>query len=194
MRKASIARKTNETDITLTLNLEGKGEADVQSGIGFFDHMMSAMCRFAGVDMTLRCRGDLQVDGHHTVEDIGICMGQALAQALGDKQGIARLGSCYVPMDEALAFVALDLSGRAYLHFDANFAAPLVGALDTQLVCEFFRALSANAQMTLHMQVPYGANDHHKIEALFKAFGRALRTAVAMDAKIEGVLSTKGVL
>lgn len=194
MRTADIARKTGETDIRLSLALDGQGRCDAQCGIGFFEHMLSALCRFGLLDLTLRCEGDLHVDAHHTVEDVGICLGQAIAQALGDKRGIARLGHACVPMDEALALAALDISGRPYLVLDAQFDAPMVGAMDTQLVREFFRAVATHAGLTLHLRVPYGQNDHHKIEALFKAFGRALRDAVAPDPRIDGVLSTKGVL
>lgn len=194
MRTADIARKTGETDIRLSLALDGQGRCDAQCGIGFFEHMLSALCRFGLLDLTLRCEGDLHVDAHHTVEDVGICLGQAIAQALGDKRGIARLGHACVPMDEALALAVLDVSGRPYLVLDAQFDAPMVGAMDTQLVREFFRAVATHAGLTLHLRVPYGQNDHHKIEALFKAFGRALRDAVAPDPRIDGVLSTKGVL
>ena len=194
MRTADIARKTAETDIRLSLALDGQGRCDAQCGIGFFEHMLSALCRFGLLDLTLRCEGDLHVDAHHTVEDVGICLGQAIAQALGDKRGIARLGHACVPMDEALALAALDVSGRPYLVLDAQFDAPMVGAMDTQLVREFFRAVATHAGLTLHLRVPYGQNDHHKIEALFNAFGRALRDAVAPDPRIDGVLSTKGVL
>ena len=194
MRTADIARKTGETDIRLSLALDGQGHCDAQCGIGFFEHMLSALCRFGLLDLTLRCEGDLHVDAHHTVEDVGICLGQAIEQALGDKRGIARLGHACVPMDEALALAALDVSGRPYLVLDAQFDAPMVGAMDTQLVREFFRAVATHAGLTLHLRVPYGQNDHHKIEALFKAFGRALRDAVAPDPRIDGVLSTKGVL
>ena len=194
MRTADISRKAGETDIRLSLALDGQGRCDAQCGIGFFEHMLSALCRFGLLDLTLRCEGDLHVDAHHTVEDVGICLGQAIAQALGDKRGIARLGHACVPMDEALALAALDVSGRPYLVLDAQFDAPMVGAMDTQLVREFFRAVATHAGLTLHLRVPYGQNDHHKIEALFKAFGRALRDAVAPDPRIDGVLSTKGVL
>lgn len=194
MRNASVQRRTNETEITLSLNLDGEGRAQVQTGVGFFDHMLAALCRFALIDLTLTCKGDLQVDAHHTVEDVGLCLGRALGEALGDKRGIARLGHAYVPMDEALAFAALDISGRPYLHFDASFASPMAGEMDTQLAEEFFRAVAVCAGLTVHLQVPYGKNDHHKLEALFKAFGRALRDAAALDARVKGVPSTKGVL
>lgn len=194
MRQSSVTRRTQETDIELTLCLDGEGKADVHTGIGFFDHMLSALCRFGLVDLQLMCRGDLHVDAHHTVEDVGLCLGQAIGEALADKRGISRLGHAYVPMDEALAFVALDISGRPFLRFDASFTSPMVGAMDTQLAEEFFRAVAVKAGITLHMQLPYGTNDHHKIEALFKAFGRALRDAAAIDPRVKGVPSTKGVL
>lgn len=194
MRQSSVTRRTQETDIELTLCLDGEGKADVHTGIGFFDHMLSALCRFGLVDLQLTCRGDLHVDAHHTVEDVGLCLGQAIGEALADKRGISRLGHAYVPMDEALAFVALDISGRPFLRFDASFTSPMVGAMDTQLAEEFFRAVAVKAGITLHMQLPYGTNDHHKIEALFKAFGRALRDAAAIDPRVKGVPSTKGVL
>lgn len=194
MRNATIKRKTLETDIQLTLALEGKGTCGFQSGIGFFDHMLASMARFAMWDLSGNCRGDLQVDGHHTVEDIGICLGQAIAKALGDRTGIRRLGQALVPMDEALAQAVVDISGRPFLRFDACFTASMVGALDTQLVLEFFRAVAMHSGVTLHLAVPYGDNDHHKIEALFKAFGRAMEEAARRDDRIEGALSTKGVL
>ena len=194
MRQSSVTRRTQETDIELTLCLDGEGKADVHTGIGFFDHMLSALCRFGLVDLQLMCRGDLHVDAHHTVEDVGLCLGQAIGEALADKRGISRLGHAYVPMDEALAFVTLDISGRPFLRFDASFTSPMVGAMDTQLAEEFFRAVAVKAGITLHMQLPYGTNDHHKIEALFKAFGRALRDAAAIDPRVKGVPSTKGVL
>lgn len=194
MRQSSVTRRTQETDIELTLCLDGEGKADLHTGIGFFDHMLSALCRFGLVDLQLTCRGDLHVDAHHTVEDVGLCLGQAIGEALADKRGISRLGHAYVPMDEALAFVALDISGRPFLRFDASFTSPMVGAMDTQLAEEFFRAVAVKAGITLHMQLPYGTNDHHKIEALFKAFGRALRDAAAIDPRVKGVPSTKGVL
>lgn len=194
MRNAAITRKTLETDIQLTLALDGKGTCSLQSGIGFFDHMLASMVRFAMWDLSGSCRGDLQVDGHHTVEDIGICLGQAIAKALGDRGGIRRLGQAMVPMDEALAQTVVDISGRPFLRFDACFAAPMVGALDTQLVLEFFRAVAVHGGLTLHLSVPYGDNDHHKIEALFKSFGRAMEEAARRDDRIDGALSTKGVL
>lgn len=194
MRSAAMDRTTRETDIHLCLTLEGSGQTTLQTGIGFFDHMLDALCRFAQLDLTLRCQGDLQVDSHHTVEDVGICLGKALREALGNREGIARTASAYMPMDEALAFAALDISGRPYLVFDATFDAPMCGTMDTQLAEEFFRAVAVNAGLTLHLKVLYGKNDHHRMEALFKAFGLALRQAVAIDKNIQGVLSTKGTL
>ena len=194
MRKAEISRKTRETDISLALVLDGAGKTEISTGIGFFDHMLDALCRFAQMDLSLRCAGDLAVDAHHTVEDCGICLGKALREALGDRTGIRRVGSAYLPMDEALAFAALDISGRPYLAYSAVFLAPMCGTLDTQLGEEFFRAVAVNAGLTLHLKVLEGRNDHHKMEALFKAFGLALREAASMDARVQGVLSTKGSL
>ena len=192
MRTAAITRTTRETDITLTLTLDGSGKTSLSTGIGFFDHMLDALCRFGQLDLALTCRGDLHVDAHHTVEDVGICLGRAIRDALGDRAGIRRAASAYMPMDEALAFAALDISGRPYLVFDAEFAAPMCGQFDTQLAEEFFRAVAGNAGLTLHLKVLYGKNDHHKLEALFKAFGLTLRDAASIDSRIEGVLSTKG--
>ena len=194
MRTATITRTTRETDIALQLNLEGSGQTSLNTGVGFFDHMLDALSRFALVDLTLTCRGDTQVDAHPTVEDAGICLGRALREALGDRAGIRRVGSAYLPMDEALAFAAIDISGRPYLAFDAAFTAPMVGAFDTQLAEEFFRAVAMNAGLTVHMRLLAGRNDHHKLEALFKAFGLALRDAAAVDPRVTGVLSTKGAL
>ena len=194
MRKGTVARKTRETDIALTLALDGRGNTTLDTGIGFFDHMLNALARFAFLDLTVACKGDLQVDGHHTVEDVGICFGKALCQALGEKQGIRRLGQALVPMDEALAQVALDICGRAHLAFEADFTAPRCGDYDTQLTLEFFRAVAQHGGITLHMRVLSGQNDHHKTEALFKAFGKALDEAVSIDPRILGVQSTKGAL
>lgn len=194
MRTATITRTTRETDIALQLNLDGSGQTSITTGVGFFDHMLDALSRFALLDLTLTCRGDTQVDAHHTVEDTGICLGRAIREALGDRAGIRRVGSAYLPMDEALAFAAIDISGRPYLAFDADFTAPMVGAFDTQLAEEFFRAVAVNAGLTVHVKVLAGRNDHHKLEALFKAFGLALRDAAAVDPRVTGVLSTKGAL
>lgn len=194
MRTAALRRQTRETSITLTLTLEGSGQTTLATGAGFLDHMLDAFSRFALIDLSVQCTGDLHVDAHHTVEDTGICLGQALRQALGDRTGIRRAGSAFMPMDEALAFAAVDISGRPYLAFDAAFAAPMCGDMDTQLVEEFFRAVATQAGLTLHLRVLSGRNDHHKMEALFKAFGLALRDAAAVDPRIMGTLSTKGML
>ena len=194
MRDAEIKRKSNETDIELFLDIDGSGETDIETGVGFFDHMLDAMCRFGQLDLRLVCRGDLNVDAHHTVEDVGICLGKALKEALGDRMGIRRAGSAYMPMDEALGFAALDISGRPYLEYRAEFALPACGMKETQQAEEFFRAVCVNAGLTLHLSVPYGKNDHHKLEALFKAFGLALRDAASFDPRVTGVMSTKGLL
>ena len=192
MRTAKIERKTKETDITLTVDLDGKGRVSIDTGIGFFDHMLTALAVHSGVDMTVKCKGDLNVDGHHSVEDIGICLGKAFAEALGDKSGIARYGSAYVPMDESLAFCSLDISGRAFLVFNATFSDDRIGEFDTCLAEEFFRAFAFNAGITLHIRQEYGKNDHHICEAIFKAVAHALKQALASNGG--GVLSTKGVL
>ncbi len=194
VREGAVDRRTAETDISLRLGLDGSGKTRIDTGIGFFDHMLDALCRFGRLDLELKCAGDLRVDAHHTVEDCGICLGKALREALGDRRGIRRVGSAYLPMDEALAFAALDISGRPYLAYSAVFLAPKCGEMDTQLGEEFFRALAVNAGLTLHLKILEGRNDHHKMEALFKVFGLALREAAGTDASIDGVLSTKGKL
>ena len=194
MRTAKFTRKTRETDIRLTVNLDGSSKTELRTGVSFFDHMLDAMCRFAQFDLTLDCTGDLHIDAHHTVEDVGICLGKALREALGDRCGIRRVGSAYLPMDEALAFAAIDISGRPYLVWNADFTGPMCGTMDTALAEEFFRAVSVNAGLTVHMSLLAGRNDHHRMEALFKAFGLALRDAVRVDGNIQGVLSTKGAL
>ena len=192
MREATVTRKTKETDITVTLRFDGKGESKISTGIGFFDHMLTAMAKHSGISMNVRAEGDLHVDGHHTVEDTGIVIGQALMQALGDKSGIARYGSAYIPMDEALSFCALDLSNRPFTVFRGEFSNQMIGDYDACLTEEFFRALAVNAGITLHLDMCYGKNDHHKCEALFKAFAHALKTAVQ---ETDGTtLSTKGAL
>lgn len=191
MRTASITRTTKETDIALKLSLEG-GDVQVSTGIGFFDHMLTALAFYAGWGMELTVKGDLQVDGHHTVEDTGIVLGQALREALGDKKGIRRFGSAYVPMDEALCFTALDFSNRPYLVFDADMPQPTIGDYDACLTLEFMRALSFNAGITLHQKCHYGVNAHHITEGLYKALGLAIKDAVKVEG--EGVVSTKGVL
>ena len=192
MRTAQIDRKTRETDITLSIDLDGKGNVSVDTGIGFFDHMLTALAVHCGIDLNVKCQGDLYVDAHHTVEDTGICLGKAFAQALGDKSGIARYGSAYVPMDEALAFCSLDISGRAFLVFNAQFSDDRIGQFDTCLTEEFFRAFAFNAGITLHIREEYGKNDHHICEAIFKASAHALKKAIAVNGG--AVLSTKGVL
>ncbi len=191
MRSSSITRKTKETDISLSLCLDG-GDISVDTGIGFFDHMLTSFAVHAGFGLTVSVKGDLNVDCHHTIEDTGIVLGQAISNALGDKAGIARFGSSYVPMDEALGFCALDLSNRPYLVFDADFTAPLIGTYDTQMSEEFFRAVAVNGGITLHLICEYGKNDHHITESLYKAFARALKSAVKQEGS--GVLSSKGVL
>lgn len=193
MRRASVTRQTAETDVRVEINLDGEGRSQVYTGIGFFDHMLTAFARHALIDLTVQCEGDLAVDGHHTVEDVGIVLGQCISQALGSKEGIARVGHSYVPMDEALAFCALDISGRGYLAFAADFPSPMVGAYDSQLTQEFMRSLSQNGAITLHMNIS-GENTHHMAEAAYKALGRALRMAVTLDPRVKGVPSTKGTL
>lgn len=195
MREASLTRKTGETQIKLSLALDEKNPiCEIQTGVGFFDHMLTLFARHSRISFKCVADGDLEVDSHHTVEDVGIVIGQCLKAALGDKVGINRYGHEYVPMDESLGFAALDLSGRSYLVFDAVFNNPKLGDFDTELVEEFFQALAFNAQMNLHLKVLYGKNTHHQIEALFKAFGRALRQAIEVNPNIQGVNSTKGVL
>lgn len=194
-RMAEVHRKTGETDIHLRLNLDGSGEAQVETGIGFFDHMLTAFARHGLFDLEVHVEGDLHVDGHHTVEDTGICLGRAIAQAVGDKAGIRRYGSAYVPMDEALVLSVIDLSGRPFLAFDGfDFRTPMIGAYDTELTLEFFRAVAMNAQMTLHMRCEAGGNAHHVVEAAFKAFARALDEATLFDPRVAGIPSTKGQL
>ena len=191
MRSAEIKRETKETKIGLTLSLEG-GEVDIKTGIGFFDHMLTALAFYAGWGLELTAEGDLQVDGHHTVEDTGIVLGQALRAALGDKKGIRRFGSAFVPMDEALCFTALDFSNRPFLVFDAEMPQPMVGGYDACLTAEFMRALAVNAGLTLHQKCHYGANAHHITEGLYKSLGLALKDAARVEGA--GVTSTKGVL
>lgn len=191
MRQASVTRETKETQISMTLNLDGSGKHDIHTGIGFFDHMLTAFAVHAGADLLVSVQGDLEVDCHHTIEDTGIVLGQAIGKALGDKSGIARYGSFFIPMDEALGFCALDISGRAFLVFSCEFTNERIGEMDTQMVEEFFRAVSYGAGITLHLKAEYGKNDHHIAEALFKAFAHAFSQAVAPK---EGTLSTKGVL
>lgn len=193
-RVATIERNTKETQIKMKLNVDGTGIARVESGIGFFDHMLEGFCKHGFFDMDLQVNGDLQVDGHHTVEDTGIVLGQAIADAIGDKQGIKRYGSFILPMDETLVLCAIDLCGRPYFCFDCDFSVDKVGDLDTELVREFFYAISYKCGMNLHIKKLSGGNNHHVIEAMFKAFAKALDEATQKDPRIQGILSTKGSL
>lgn len=193
-RMSSIERNTNETKIQLKLNLDGTGKADIHSGVGFFDHMLDGFARHGLFDVDLRVDGDLEVDCHHTIEDTGIVLGNAIREAAGDKKGIRRYGSCLLPMDEALVLCAVNLSGRPYLVFDAAFTADRCGDMDTEMAREFFYAVSYAGAMNLHIKVLYGSNNHHIMEAMFKAFAKALDMATAYDARITDVLSTKGTL
>ncbi|WP_424973393.1 imidazoleglycerol-phosphate dehydratase HisB [Dinoroseobacter sp. S124A] len=195
MRRATITRKTAETDISVEINLDGTGVYDNQTGVGFFDHMLDQLSRHALVDMTIRCDGDLHIDDHHTVEDVGIALGQALSEAVGDKRGIVRYGSCLLPMDDALVRAALDISGRPYLVWDVALPTAKIGAFDTELVREFFQALSTHGGLTLHVSALAGINSHHIAEAAFKAVARALRDALETDPrKADAIPSTKGSL
>ncbi len=194
-RHATIHRDTKETQIRLKLDLDGTGVASVNTGVGFFDHMLDLLGKHSLIDLTIDAKGDLEVDQHHTVEDVGICIGQALEKAVGDKRGIYRYGWAIVPMDESLAQVALDLSGRPALVYNVTFTSPLIGDFATELVQEFFQAIANNAKMNLHINVPYGANSHHIAEAIFKGFAKALRQATTIDACAkDAVPSTKGTL
>ncbi|WP_181703499.1 imidazoleglycerol-phosphate dehydratase HisB [Chthonobacter albigriseus] len=195
MRTASLSRATSETEITVTVDLDGSGVADISTGVGFFDHMLTQVARHGLIDLHVKAKGDLHIDDHHTVEDVGIALGQAVRQALGDKRGITRYADVHLPMDEALTRCAIDVSGRPFLVFRAAFATPKIGTFDTQLVEEWFRAFAMNAGITLHVETLYGSNDHHVAESCFKALARALRAAVAIDERQAGrVPSTKGVL
>ncbi|MGB3408302.1 MAG: imidazoleglycerol-phosphate dehydratase HisB [Jannaschia sp.] len=195
MRKATITRKTAETDISVTVDLDGSGTYDNQTGVGFFDHMLDQLARHALIDMTVRCTGDLHIDDHHTVEDVGIALGQALTQALGDKRGIRRYGSCLLPMDDALVRTALDLSGRPWLAWNLAMTAPQIKTFDTELVREFFQAFSTHGGITLHVDGLRGVNAHHIAEAAFKSVARALRDALEVDPrKADAIPSTKGSL
>ena len=193
-RISSVERSTRETHIAVTLNLDGSGVSDISTGMGFFDHMLEGFARHGLFDLSCRAEGDLHVDGHHTVEDTGIVIGQALAQALGDKKGISRYVSAILPMDDALVLCAVDLGGRPWLNYDCSFPSGRVGDLDTELVREFFYGITCNAAINLHIRLLDGINTHHMIEAMFKAFAKALDTASSFDPRITDVLSTKGSL
>ena len=193
-RKAKVERKTNETQIVLEVNLDGAGTSDVSTGVGFFDHMLDLLARHSAIDLTVKAKGDLEVDQHHTVEDTGICLGRALAEALGDKSGIRRYGQATVPMDETLASAAVDFGGRPYFVFRAEMPTPTIGQFDSQLVAEFWQAVATNALCNLHIEVHYSQNSHHTAEGIFKAAARAIRMAVEADPRMAGVPSTKGTL
>ncbi len=194
MRTSEISRKTKETDIRLSLNIDGKGNNEIDTGIGFFDHMLEGFSKHGFFDLNVKINGDLNVDGHHSVEDCGIVLGEAIRKAIGDKAGIRRYGHFTLPMDEVLVLCAVDLCGRPYLNFDYEFKAPMVGDFDTELVHEFFYAVSYSAGMNLHIKVLDGGNAHHVIEAIFKAFAKALDMATGFDSRTNEVLSTKGSL
>jgi imidazoleglycerol-phosphate dehydratase len=195
MRKGAVSRKTNETAIDVTVDLDGSGKSDVSTGVGFFDHMLDQLARHSLVDITIRAVGDRHIDDHHTVEDVGIALGQALREALGDKRGVTRYADCLLPMDEALTRVALDISGRPFLVFRTEFPTQKIGAFDVELVREFFQALSVHAGLTLHIETLYGANSHHIAESCFKGVARALGAALAIDPRQAArVPSTKGAL
>ena len=195
MRKGAIVRKTTETSVEVGVDLDGSGLADVSTGVGFFDHMLDQFARHSLIDLTIRAQGDRHIDDHHTVEDVGIAVGQALAKALGDKRGLTRYADCLLPMDETLTRVALDVSGRPFLVFKTEFPTETIGAFDTELVREFFQALAGNAGLTLHIETIYGLNSHHIAESCFKGVARALRGAIAIDPRqAERVPSTKGAL
>lgn len=193
-RIAAIKRDTKETQIELSLNLDGAGQADISSGVGFYDHMLGHIALHGKFDLSVKAKGDLHIDAHHCIEDIAICLGKAIDEALGARAGIQRMGAAYVPMDEALARVVIDLSGRPYAVIKADFNTPMMGQMPTDLVAHALETVAAHARMNLHAEVLYGRNDHHKAEALFKAFGRALAQAVALDPGRRGIPSTKGTL
>lgn len=193
-RCATVTRKTRETDIEITINLDGKGESNISTGVGFFDHMLTGFAKHGFFDLDVKVKGDLEVDCHHTVEDTGIVLGEAIKKALGDKKSIKRYGSFLLPMDETLVMCAIDLSGRPYLVYDAKFNVDKVGEFDTEMAKEFFYAISYSAGMNLHIKEMYGENAHHIIEAMFKGFAKALDEATLIDERVEGILSTKGAL
>ena len=193
-RQGSVERKTRETDIRLRLDLDGEGKSRISTGIGFFDHMLTAFATHGRFDLDVRCKGDLHVDAHHSVEDVGIALGQALRAALGDKKGIVRFGHAYVPLDEALSRCVIDLSGRPYLHYDVTFKARQIGAMSTELFEDFFWAMADHARLSIHLEAIRGRNAHHIAETLFKSTSRALSMAVALDPRVKGIPSTKGSL
>jgi len=194
MRTAQINRKTKETDISISLNLDGTGKADIDTGIGFFDHMLNSFAKHSFIDLEVKVKGDLNVDGHHSVEDTGIVLGEAIKQALGDKAGIKRYGSSILPMDETLVMAAIDFCGRPYFNYQLNFTMPRIGELDSELIREFFYAVSYSAGMNLHLKQLDGTNNHHIAEAAFKAFAKAVDEAKTVDPRVTGTLSTKGSL
>jgi imidazoleglycerol-phosphate dehydratase len=194
MRTGSVQRKTKETEVSVSIDLDGKGEGRIDSSVPFMDHMLDLLARHGLLDLTLQGRGDTAIDDHHLVEDLGICLGQVVRKALGDRQGISRYGSAVVPMDESLCSVVLDLSGRPYLVWHADLGEQRIGGFDPGLLREFFKSFSDHSGITLHINLHYGTNGHHMAEAMFKAFARAFRGAIALDGRIEGVLSTKGSL
>jgi len=193
-RKSSIERTTYETDIQMELFIDGEGKSDVDTGIAFLDHMLILFSKHGLFDLKVKVKGDIEVDSHHTIEDVGIVLGQCIAKALGDKKSIKRYGDILLPMDEALILCALDISGRPYLAFDGTFTVPAVGGYDTEMVEEFFRAVCIGAGINMHLKIMAGKNNHHMIEGLYKAFGRALDIAVQIDGRVKGVPSTKGML
>lgn len=194
MRKASISRETKETNISLELNIDGSGKSEIDTGVGFFDHMLTALTKHGLFDLKVTCKGDLEVDQHHTVEDVGIALGQAFNQALGTKEGITRFATITTPMDEALATVSIDIGGRAYLVYNVEGLKDKIGNFDTELVEEFFQAFASNAKVNLHINLEYGRNSHHMVESIFKGFGRTLDQASLKNPRIQGVPSTKGTL
>lgn len=194
MRKAELTRETKETKIKVSVCLDGSGKAEIATGIGFFDHMLTHLARHGLLDLMVSAEGDLHIDAHHTVEDIGICLGEAVHKAVGDPKGLARYGHAVIPMDESLAEVAIDFSGRPYLHFDALLSAERIGEFDSELTEEFFRAFAVHAKLNLHIVLRHGKNAHHCVEGIFKAFARALRQALTLDPRVKDVPSTKGML
>ncbi|RKD27193.1 imidazoleglycerol-phosphate dehydratase [Caminicella sporogenes DSM 14501] len=194
MREAKIYRRTDETEVQISINIDGEGKADINTGIKFFDHMLKTMAKHGQFNLNVKCVGDLEIDTHHTVEDIGIVLGKAIKKAIGSKEGIKRYGLAYTPMDESLSRIAIDMSGRSFLVYNVEFTREFVGDFETETLREFFTALTNNAELTLHINLLYGSNNHHIIESVFKGFGRAFKEAVSLNENIKGVLSTKGVL